>query len=314
MERSHSRRHRPRLGRLLTALVGVVVSATTVLAPNAAARAEAPPRAFTSAELTAVGTALGSTGVTGTAWSVDRASGTIQVLADESVTPAELTTLRRAAGDKAAALRIERVPGTFATRGPHGGSGLVDYLGRPCTLGFNVRIGGIWYWVGAGHCLRDIIGRYVYVRVWPPVPPPPDPWGIAERYSYPFNDYGLVRYVRPPTDTLGSIRLPNGQIQDITQAANATLGQSVCSVGSTTGQRCGRVTGLNYSLALPDGVIHGLTRTDTCSQAGDSGAPLYTGTTGLGVLSSGSGSCTTGGTSLFQPLVEILTAYGAAVY
>lgn len=33
----------------------------------------------------------------------------------------------------------------------------------------------------------------------------------------------------------------------------------------------------------------------------------------LGILSGGSGNCTTGGTSYYQPILEILAAYGLSI-
>ncbi|MEV0041544.1 S1 family peptidase, partial [Streptomyces sp. NPDC050804] len=71
---------------------------------------------------------------------------------------------------------------------------------------------------------------------------------------------------------------------------------------------------LNYTVSLPNGSLTGLIRTNICSEPGDSGGPLYAGSTGLGLNSVGSGNCTSGGTTFFQPLVEALNTYGATVY
>ena len=47
---------------------------------------------------------------------------------------------------------------------------------------------------------------------------------------------------------------------------------------------------------------------------GDSGGPLYSGTTALGLTSGGSGNCTSGGVTYFQPVTEPLSVYGMSVY
>lgn len=80
----------------------------------------------------------------------------------------------------------------------------------------------------------------------------------------------------------------------------------------TTGVRCGTVTGLNQTVNYSTGVIYGLIRTNICAEPGDSGGPLYAASTGtiLGILSGGSGNCTSGGTTYYQPIAEVLAAYG----
>lgn len=54
----------------------------------------------------------------------------------------------------------------------------------------------------------------------------------------------------------------------------------------------------------------GLTRTDVCAEAGDSGGPWLSGDQAQGVTSGGSGDCTVGGTTFFQPVNEILQNNG----
>jgi len=43
-------------------------------------------------------------------------------------------------------------------------------------------------------------------------------------------------------------------------------------------------------------------------------APLYSGTRAYGLTSGGSGNCTFGGTTYFQPVTEPLSVYGVSVY
>jgi streptogrisin B len=51
-----------------------------------------------------------------------------------------------------------------------------------------------------------------------------------------------------------------------------------------------------------------------CAEPGDSGGALYSGSTALGLTSGGSGNCSTGGTTFFQPVTEALSVYGATIY
>ena len=61
--------------------------------------------------------------------------------------------------------------------------------------------------------------------------------------------------------------------------------------------------------------MYGLIRTNVCAEPGDSGGALVsnpgTGTrvTALGMTSGGSGNCTSGGTTFYQPVTEALSVY-----
>jgi streptogrisin B len=57
-----------------------------------------------------------------------------------------------------------------------------------------------------------------------------------------------------------------------------------------------------------------LIQTNVCAEPGDSGGPLYDGTKAIGLTSGGSGDCTTGGTTFFQPVTEALSAYGVSLF
>ena len=66
------------------------------------------------------------------------------------------------------------------------------------------------------------------------------------------------------------------------------------------------MTALNQTVNYPQGSVFGMIRTTVCAQPGDSGGPLYRGTSALGLTSGGSGNCTSGGTTFFQPVTEPL--------
>jgi streptogrisin C len=89
----------------------------------------------------------------------------------------------------------------------------------------------------------------------------------------------------------------------------APVGAAVCRSGSTTGTRCGVILAKNQTVNYPEGAVTGLTRTDVCAEGGDSGGPWLAGDQAQGVTSGGSGNCTVGGETFFQPLNEILTEH-----
>ncbi|WP_241671912.1 S1 family peptidase [Streptomyces sp. IB2014 016-6] len=302
------RRTAQRFRRPATALAVLALSAALGLVGPQAAQAQ--PRTFSATELAAAGDAVRDADIAGTAWGVDPATGTVAVTVDERVSAADMAELRNSAGARANALTFERAAGTFR---PHlqGGEPVWGNAAR-CTAGFNVRAGGADYFVTAGHCTQSVSTWYTNSSFTTPV-------GPTAGSSFPGNDYGIVRYANPSVPRPGTVNC-NGTIIDITGPANPANGQTVSLAGSTTGCHSGGITGLNVTVNYGGNVIvSGLIRTALCSEPGDSGAPVFIltgdGTTGLavGVLSGGSGNCTSGGTSFVQPINEILTAYGAVL-
>jgi len=96
----------------------------------------------------------------------------------------------------------------------------------------------------------------------------------------------------------------------ITGAADPAVGQRVFRSGSTSGLRDGQVTGLNATVNYPEGTVTGLIETNVCAEPGDSGGPLFSEGIALGITSGGSGDCTSGGTTFFQPITAALNQLG----
>ncbi|MFB7032505.1 S1 family peptidase, partial [Streptomyces sp. NPDC056295] len=137
--------------------------------------------------------------------------------------------------------------------------------------------------------------------------------GTTTGSSFPGNDYGIIRHSNASAAD-GRVYLYNGSYRDITAAGNAYVGQSVQRSGSTTGLRSGTVTGLNATVNYGNGdIVYGLIQTNVCAEPGDSGGAMFSGTTALGLTSGGSGNCSSGGTTFFQPVTEALSAYGVSI-
>ncbi|MEV4702684.1 S1 family peptidase [Actinoplanes sp. NPDC049316] len=162
-----------------------------------------------------------------------------------------------------------------------------------CSIGFAVEGG----FVTAGHCgeegtrTTDLDGQaqgQVVASVFP---------GNA--------DMGVVQtganvQLQPFVDDFDGNALPVGG------ATESPVGAAVCRSGSTTGTRCGTILSKNETVNYPEGSVTGLTRTDVCAEGGDSGGPWLSGDQAQGVTSGGSGDCTVGGETFFQPITEIL--------
>ncbi|MBT2477084.1 S1 family peptidase [Streptomyces sp. ISL-94] len=282
--------------------VATGLAAIAALAAPAVANADAQDGGgFSAARLASAGASVLRADVAGTAWHTDAATGTVVVTADSTVSDADLARIKREAGADAGALRIERTPGKL-TKLLSGGDAIYASSWR-CSLGFNVRSGSTYYILTAGHC-TDGAGT------WWSNSSHTTTIGTTVGSSFPTNDYGLIKYSSTstvPPGTVGS--------QDITSAVNATVGMAVKRRGSTTGTHSGSVTGLNATVNYGGGdIVYGMIKTNVCAEPGDSGGPLYSGTRAVGLTSGGSGNCSSGGTTYFQPVVEALNAYGVSVY
>jgi streptogrisin B len=282
--------HRPRCAAGLATAIGLVASAAFAL-PSAAAAA---PQYYSASQLAAVSTTIGQSGVQGIAWYVDSASSRVVVTADSGVSSADIAKVRKSSPG---AVRIERTSGVFTTLLSAGDA---IYGGQyRCSLGFNVVSGSTYYFLTAGHCGNVAATWYTNSGHITLI-------GATVGSSFPGNDYALVRYDNT------SLTHPGGYT-----AANAFVGEAVKRTGSTTGTHSGTVTALNVTVRYRGqggGTVSGLIQTTVCAEPGDSGGPMYDGTKALGITSGGSGDCTSGGTTFFQPVPEAANAYGVTVY
>ena len=259
---------------------------------------------YSTAELRAVTRALDDkVSTAGTAWAIDPAADEVVVSIYSSVgdkADTRVTRLTHSYGDKA---RVERVNGQLSTT-VSGGQAIYGG-GYRCSLGFNVVSGGTYYFLTAGHCTN-------LSSTWYADSGQSQVLGNTVGSSFPGNDYGIVQYTTSPGG--GDVYLYNGTYQDITTAGDAYVGQSVSRSGSTTGVHGGTVQALNATVNYAEGTVYGLIQTNVCAEGGDSGGSLFAGSTALGLTSGGSGNCTLGGTTYFQPVTEPLSVYGVSVY
>jgi streptogrisin B len=283
----------------LIAIGAGLVAAAAVTVPNANA---SDAQTFSTTQLKKAGASVLQADVPGTAWAVDSKTNKVMVTVDSTVSDAEIAKIKEAAGGNADALQIKHTPGKF-NKLIQGGDAIYASSWR-CSLGFNVQnSSGTQSFLTAGHCTDGAgtwysnSGRTTVI-------------GSTAGSSFPGNDYGIVRYS-------GSVSRPgtaNGV--DITRAATPSVGTTVIRDGSTTGTHSGRVTALNATVNYGGGdVVSGLIQTNVCAEPGDSGGSLYgSNGTAYGLTSGGSGNCSVGGTTFYQPVTEALSAYGVSVY
>ena len=281
----------------------LVVTVTDAAAAQSVRAAGATPRtvARSGAVLQQATAELGrSAKVAGTAWAIDPATNQVVVSVDDSVTGAKLTKVQAAVARLGGAARMEHVAGTFSTK-IAGGDAIFGGNSR-CSLGFNVQnSAGQFFFLTAGHC-GNIASQWFSNSSHSTL------IGTRRSSSFPGNDYSIITYASGISHpgAVGS--------QDITSAGNAVVNQTVTRRGSTTGVHSGRVTATNATVTYAEGTVTGMIRTTVCAEPGDSGGSLYAGSTALGLTSGGSGNCSSGGTTFFQPVTEPLSAFGVNVY
>jgi streptogrisin D len=244
--------------------------------------------------------------IPGTSWAVDPRTNKILVTADSTVTGGKWNRLEstvRSLGSGMAT--IKKSTGTFRTFASGGDA--IFSGGARCSLGFNVTAGdGTPAFLTAGHC-------GVAAEQWSDAQGG-QPIATVDQAVFPGEgDFALVRYDDPATVAPSEVDLGD-QTLPISRAAEATVGQEVFRMGSTTGLADGQVLGLNATVNYPEGTVTGLIQTNVCAEPGDSGGSMFT-RDGLavGLTSGGSGDCASGGETFFQPVTTALEAVGATL-
>ncbi|MDQ0766304.1 S1 family peptidase [Streptomyces canus] len=245
--------------------------------------------------------------IPGTAWAVDPRTNKILVTADSTVTGDKWNTVEstvKSLGSDMAT--IKKSAGTFKTF-VSGGDAIFGG-GARCSLGFNVTAGdGSPAFLTAGHC-------GVAAEQWSDTQDG-QPIATVDQATFPGDgDFALVKYDDPATEAPSEVNVGGGQTVAISQAADAEVGLQVFRMGSTTGLADGQVLGLDATVNYPEGTVTGLIQTDVCAEPGDSGGSLFTQDgSAIGLTSGGSGDCTVGGETFFQPVTTALQAVGATL-
>jgi streptogrisin C len=253
-----------------------------------------------------LGTAIVPKSVTG--WYVDEITNSVVV---SVFGPADAATTW-AAGLGAGSVRIEQVAEAPQTLWDLIGGQAIRNSSARCSLGFNARnSAGTRYVITAGHC-GNLGGTWSGAG---------GTIGTVANSSFPTNDYSRITVSsaaavsRPLVD-----RYSAGSDVTVTGAVNPGSGAAVCRSGSTTGWHCGTVNATNQTVCYPQGCVGQTIRTNVCAEPGDSGGSLVTNpgsgsrVSAVGLTSGGSGNCSSGGTTFFQPITEPLSVYGLTLF
>lgn len=169
-----------------------------------------------------------------------------------------------------------------------------------CSVGFSVTGDEQQGFVTAGHCGAPGAVTTGYDRT---------AQGTFRASTFPGKDMAWVATDDQWTATPG-VKAQDGQEVQVAGSVQALVGAAVCRSGSTSGWHCGTIQQHDTSVTYPQGTVGGLTRTTVCAEPGDSGGPFVAGVQAQGVTSGGTGNCTSGGTTFYQPVNPILSDFG----
>ncbi|CAG9977407.1 unnamed protein product [Clonostachys byssicola] len=185
----------------------------------------------------------------------------------------------------------------------YGGDAYIIGGNTRCSIGFNVGYG----FVSAGHCGKT--GDKVTYNN--------QAMGSFAGSTFPGS--GDMAYIKVDTKTFNLMARINpwgGSDKNrlpVRGSKESAVGASICRSGSTTQVRCGKVTALKVTVNYSQGRVTGMTRTSACAAGGDSGGSFYTGDQAQGITSGASGNCEAGGTTVFQPINPVLSAYNVGL-
>ncbi|PWR12185.1 hypothetical protein DKT69_24785 [Micromonospora sicca] len=232
-------------------------------------------------------------------WYVDVARNAVVVTARPGAT-AEARSFAHASGLAASAVTVaESADAPRLKYDIRGGDQYVINGNTLCSVGFAVAGG----FVTAGHCGRPGSPTLGFNNV---------AQGTFVGSSFPGDDYAWVRTNGDWTPRPWVNNYSGGNVA-VAGSQDAAIGSSVCRSGRTTGWRCGTILGRNETVNYAQGAVYGLSRSNACAEGGDSGGSWISGNQAQGVTSGGSGNCSTGGATWFQPVNEILAAYGLSL-
>ncbi len=233
------------------------------------------------------------------AWHVDVPGNRVVVETDAPDSPAVRAFVARAAADVGAggvevvAVSGERPRPLYDIRG---GDQIILNSSALCSVGFSVEGG----YVTAGHC--GGAGSPTAGGDW-------IAQGTVVGSTFPGNDWAWVR-VNSSWNPLPYVGDHNGGQVPVAGSDVAPINSSVCRSGRTSGWHCGRILAYNVTVNYSAGPVYGTTQTDACAEGGDSGGSFISGNQAQGTTSGGSGNCTSGGQTFFQPVNPTLGHFG----
>ncbi|RNG36068.1 S1 family peptidase [Streptomyces botrytidirepellens] len=307
-------------------VVAVTDEAAAEAVRSAGAVAEVVPHSTT--ELEAVKAKLDQlTGIPNTAWSIDQSSNRVDVQIYDGVSDADRARIENSVSAHEGAVEITEHSGKIESNAyaMRGGLGITAEINpgwiTTCSAGFNVQnASGKKYMITAGHCMEN--GAVNWRRRSGDIP-------LGRAVDWAFgndteqSDYGVVEYSNSNVTPYGTIQYKDGSEGQISRSASAFEGEKVKRVGTVSQDLVGKVLATDVTVTYDDGItLRHMVEASNCSMYGDSGGPLFSGETALGIDSGGNyGDKPCGDSdsqedrvSWYQPLYTVLLWEGLKIY
>ncbi|MFJ7334567.1 S1 family peptidase [Streptomyces sp. NPDC101116] len=269
-------------------------------------------------------------GIPNTAWSIDQSSDRVNVKIYDGVSDADRTRIEKAVSGFGDAVAITEHSGKIESTAytMRGGVGIVSNFTsggtnwtKTCSAGFNVQnSSGKKYMLTAGHCMDG--GAVTWRRRSGDIP-----LGRAIEWAYGNDvnqsDYGVVEYTNSDVAPYGTIQYRDGSEGQISRSASAFDGEKVKRVGTMSQDLVGMVLATDATVTYTDGTtLRHMIEASNCTVHGDSGGPLFSDETALGINSGGSYADQPCGdsdsqadrSSFYEPVYKVLSWEGLKVY
>lgn len=266
-------------------------------------------------------------GIPNTSWGVDPSSNRVVVKVYDGVSESDRTRINEVASAHGDAVQVEKHAGeikstAYALRG---GLGIVAESGgwvRTCSAGFNATANdgdlstGTRYMLTAGHCMNG--GYYTWNRRNGDIP-----LGTVADWEYEPGDWAVVPITKPDIAADGMVQYKDGTASQITGSRWAVDNETVKRVGTMSQDLVGMVLNPSVTVNYVGGVtLYNMIEASNCTVSGDSGGPLFTGTTALGLNSGGNYANKPCGdtdsqvdrASFYHPVQDVLNRKNLRVY
>ncbi|MFE4667502.1 S1 family peptidase [Streptomyces sp. NPDC056716] len=299
-------------GRLVVAVTDAAAAETV---RNAGGTAELV--AHSMKDLKAIHAELDQLGWIGnTSWGADPSTNQVSVELYDGVSAADRARIEAVAAAHPGTVRIDRLSGTLreAETALRGGMMINNGSSGHCSAGFNVQGNtGNKYLLTAGHCVRSGGSN----------------WYVGEGSTYigtviDWNDrpgdWAVIDYRNADVTPYGTIRFRDGTISQIDSSRYPRDGETVRRTGATSEDMSGTVLQVDTTVNFEGGITREhMIETTLCSEGGDSGGPLFIGTTALGITSGSLDdkepcSDSVVSRSYYYPVQRLLDAKSMSVY
>ncbi len=190
------------------------------------------------------------------------------------------------------------------TAGPLYGGVFMTGSGYTCPSAFNARAGGSYYVITAGSCSSLSSNWYIGS----------DYLGATVASNFPGDNYGLIRVTNAAWLPQPAILSAKGPIS-ITGYGTPPAGSQVCTTNEQSQVYCaGNIWATNVTVSLPGVTLTGMTEVHftNCINA-VIGSPVFAGSTAVGIVAGVATSCSPGTTMYYQPIGEVMNAYGLSL-